>query len=948
MQAHVGDSVTKSAPKASPSHRKENSAILPPSPVQSSSPAKPTSPMDTPPSSPPRSPSHWSPSVRGSPRLDPDPDSSATDEELDDDASGIGTEGDDDASGIGTEGDDDENDEHAVRNTSSTKLGTESPEAKGPVDYPLNHKSPPLSMPPPPLAQRPRRPSPSVPYATSSPQFSTPQDISLSRETDALPPSSFPLSFRNPPSPAASSPHIPSTPALNVPIVRRVPPPQFAPLRRDPDASGEGRVLVENSDTASPGSQRTALSQSQSQSQSGSQQEASQELGQSQSQAQSQRPSKLRNELGISENDAQDEDGAQDVMATADGPPDESQEGSQDSQRSAKSRQSLSYKGDSQESQERALADLASPIPEGHDTTMAEIRPDEQASGGHADLPVNTQEADVVEPETQLSLALERRIEKVDVDQAQQSRDTSAPVWTVIPASSSAEDDDNEDDEADVDELLPDPMDMKDDDEGLPKKRARKSKGRTVKVPSKERLDTDDERTATMVGRFVSQAHDQHSVPKAKTRERPAARAASPTKRPRLSTPPVEQRIEARQLKRRKKDADADQSGPSLPPEADVFTSEDSFREEPRKPSPLKSSYRESHEVVPVILVSRNAKRPSQAPARSSGASSNSKLPAHDPEAWKAPTFMRKDPSETTYPTATDAKAPAPGSNAPKRPISAVSPSESQEPPAKRRKTSAVPPASKRASSSNSEVNPKLGRDKQLTTATPAAVTGVKVSKAQSSKPASGTTKVAASDNSARALPYLDLRARSHSSSRSSSRAGSRGAGPGQTSRPVPGTQPSTNSKGKAPMYPVKREDKDPTKLPSAPPRKPPVMPVLAGAKTVSSNKGQRTAELSNKTATKSARTGTEASGSPSTSRDAQKGHETQPPQRPTQSTGTDPTRQMLDDHKAALHLTKTPGGPPLLDWNDLLEILLETGRAKTEAKRRAESKGGGQGSRSS
>ncbi|RPD57630.1 hypothetical protein L226DRAFT_610663 [Lentinus tigrinus ALCF2SS1-7] len=841
------------------------------------------SPIRTPQSSPSRSPSQWSPSVRGSPGRSIK-GSSDTEEEPEDAVYGADTDNDDVP------------DEHVVPNTSSTKLGTQSPKSpKTTVD----HNSPSLSMPPPPAQPLPRPPTSSVPYATSSPQppvCSQRQPSATAERTESLPPSSLPVpvsSLRVPPSPASSPQYPTSTPAWSTSGVRRVPPPQVGTLLRDPDASGEGRVLVENSDTASPGSQRV-LSQSQSQSQN----EGSQEQGQSQS-SQSQRPSKLRNEVGPAQTQAEEDPRKSERPESSNAPESpaapELEEGSQES---AKSRQSLSYKGDSQSQDKSGPAEHA-PDAQIEVTTEAEEREAPIAVDGFDEASnIDAEHIQDSAPQPE-QIKSSPRSSPMHVDpQPPDALHAAAPTWAAIRATTSPEDEG--DSEGDVDELLSDPLAFEQEAPAPP----RQTRGRKAKyhapAKGKERLDSDDERTAAMVERYAKQTNQAAPRPK-----RSGARESSPAKRPRQSTPAVEEQPQNRTLKRRRKErGNGEQAGPSLPPEADVFTSEGSFREEPPKPSSSKTDVPKQRERAPPASTRPEERHTASADTARRLDGIRPKSPAHDPAIWGAPTFLRKGAAEP------DKAAPSR-----KRAAGASLSGEAEEPAVKKRKTSsAAVPVSRTDAPSKAVHDPSMSMPTSLTT------------QLHSSKSPAGPTStlrrppppqesVSYSYTDSKGRKHVDLRAVTSRSSSRASREGSKGPRAAQVSHDnVPA---STSSKGKAPMRSVKREEVD-TLCPSQP------FANLSGAKDVSS---RNAAQLP-----------------PSRSR-----HVPPPPPGTAVSNSslrgprhgqTDATRPLLDEYRTSLQQTRTAGGPPLLGWDDLLEILLETGRARTEARQGASSHG--------
>ncbi|KAI0705076.1 hypothetical protein C8T65DRAFT_653139 [Cerioporus squamosus] len=828
------------------------SASAPPKPRRSS-------PLQTPQSSPPRSPSNWSPSVRGSPRQSSEgaPD---TEEEPEDAVSGADTDSDDATDG------------HGIHNTSSTKLGTQSPK------YPKHttgRDSPSLAMPPPPAQPRPRPPPSSVPYATSSPQ-----PLSATAEhADSLPPSSLPA-----PSPTSSPRYPDSTPTWSAPGVGM--------LLRDPDSSGEGRVLVENSDTASPGSQRAAFSQSQSQSQ--SQNQASQEPGQS---SQSQRSSKLRNEVGVAETHAEEDPRKSARPESPHGPQGPAApELEEESQESAKSRQSLSYKGDSQSQDKPDVAQRA-PETQVQVTTEAEEHEAPMAVNDVGEsLNIGADDAGDGAPQRETS----PKASPMPVDPRspapQDAPHVAEPSWAAIRATTSPEDGD--DSENDVDELLSDQLAFEQEAPAPPRQNRGRKANSHAATTGMGRLDSDDERTAAMVNRYVSQT--KQAVPKP---WHSGGRQSSPAKRPRESTPVVEQQPEGRALKRRRKDGGGQQAGPSLPPEEDVFTSGDSFREDQRE----RSSKLKKRERVPPTSSREEGHAPAPAGTARRSDDAFSKVLAHDPTVWAVPTFMRKPDGPKQSTSKTDVAGGGGGGKAAlsrKRAARASFPAEDEQPAAKKRKTSSA------AVSVSTTVNALL-HSRKVPAGSSTAI----------SRPPAASLQESAAHNGSQGVQYVDLRAVSRSTSRLSSRASRAGSG---APRPVPvirgpDVPASTSSKGKTPMRTVKREEAD-TLRPSQ------ILPVVSEAKSVSSRNAVKPPTSSARHAPPP-RSGTAVSESRT---------------RGPRDDGADATKRLVDEFRASLQPTRTPGGPPLLGWDDLADILLETGRARTEVERAASFNGAG------
>ncbi|KAI0335007.1 hypothetical protein GY45DRAFT_1317476 [Cubamyces sp. BRFM 1775] len=475
-------------------------------------------------SSVPRTPSHWSPSIKGSPspQRAREGDPSDTEEEVD------------------------HNELADARDVSVDKVHSK------PSSHPQNLNSLVTStgegssgssggMPPP--AQRAFTiPGPALPTTSaSSPPRATPPDLRSRlrddrHEVESLPPSSFPPStYPQPRSPMSSPRPTPATPAYPIPTVRRVPPPQFNFLRRNPDASGDGRVLVENSDTASPGSHRCSQSQSQGASQDsrldegGSQgrappqsQSNSQPQPQPQPHSQPQRPSQLRQEIEPissgrersaslprqpSSRDIKHD--AQELNAAEQTP-----EEHPDDQAQPRSQQSLSYKGDSQ-SQEHAL-------PAQVDSADARMEEQPSLDDTHHQTP-DVQNTAAQDGFTSL-VRDERLSSPMVVDSGERENVPrlaagTAPGWVTMKAADSSEDSPTE-----VDELLSDPPAVSKYavESAKPKRTAsaqrktlpkRKQAANIATVGRRDQIDTacmdsDDEKTANMVDRYTNQIRE--------------------------------------------------------------------------------------------------------------------------------------------------------------------------------------------------------------------------------------------------------------------------------------------------------------------------------------------------------------------------------------------------------------------------------------------------------
>ncbi|CDO69220.1 hypothetical protein BN946_scf185042.g122 [Trametes cinnabarina] len=388
---------------------------------------------------------------------------------------------------------------------------------------------------------------PTVPYASSSPRHSSPtaRDPSIMRlhNGESLPPSSLPVPTYQPPSPTSSPRRVPAMPAYPVPVTRRVPLPRCHALRRDPDASGEGRVLVENSDTASPGSHRFSQSRSQSQSQSQSQGQGEDQsqsgshstsrsdgevsLSQalppsqpiSQPYSQPQRPSQLRAELEpalVSDWQPMDEAVPNEAVERVGEAAELSRRGIEEDAQ-GKSQQSLSYKGDSQNQDDLPPAVNADQQPAPPHT---ECDVDEDvvaaASGATHDMSPGDHLSAVAPHEAAHTESSPMAVDTPeDLDAAAGSVDGAAPARATI-----GNVEDSDDSPAELDEPISEPSrgthgkglkkpEMR--GEAPPSDFGRSRDGAEPSAPggeehgesgSRAALDSDDERTAEMVNQY--------------------------------------------------------------------------------------------------------------------------------------------------------------------------------------------------------------------------------------------------------------------------------------------------------------------------------------------------------------------------------------------------------------------------------------------------------------
>ena len=725
--------------------------------------------------------------------------------------------------------------------------------------------------------------------------------------------------------------------------MRRVPPPICNALRPDPDASGDGRVLVENSDTASPGSQPMGISQSQSQSQDQGQGKDPEGAGSQESQMQqSQPPSKLRNEIERARSrSAAAEERDQDVddsLRGGEGVAQESQpaaieedvsmaeagEGLQAaasqellSEASQKSRQSLSYKGDSQ-SQDKSAEEAKAPAPPTEVVAPGTERGpvfenDSKKAPAAEALEENLQEASPTgRPEHRSPSP--RPPSPMQVDGWSLPAPATAPTWAVMgPSPSPDDDDDSLEEEANVDELLSDPIEV--DQAARPPVAGAKTRRISAGgAKGKRRLDPDDARTAAMVDQYVSAVREKDGGKVAGRANATTTGRASPVRasRSRQPTPHVDRVLDDRATKQRKKKGAEE---PSLPQDADVPMTEESSKQ-----SKARSKGKQRERDGESTLHRRQA-----SPAPPADEPSPSSQPSgHDPKVWAAPTFMLKPhkPKKDAPPPASKADTAVSSTGSSKitgrrRPASGSPQPEGEGRPAKKQKTSSAavpvvgPPfASSTEQQQDGRSGGKSGAAAKAPSERPAQDSRKK--HPQTSAPALALN--AGSDS--RNVKYVDLRAASRSSSRSSSRAppaGSRGssvAGPNRR----PDEQSTIPGKRKAPVPSAPTEKGTAS---SSGPQKMPLLPVMSGAKTASSRNGTRGASaLPREESSSSRRTPTED----------------QSHARPRTGEADEDDWPLLGGYRVSLELVKEPGGPPVMDWKDVLRTLRRTGSYRRRA----------------
>ncbi|KAH9892786.1 hypothetical protein C8Q73DRAFT_699460 [Cubamyces lactineus] len=822
----------------------------------------------------PQTPSHWSPSVKESPspRGAHEENSSDTEEEAEHDEFVKARESSTDEVHHVVRDIPSEADSHPGDiNPSATDIGEGLPEGSERMPPPARRT---YTTPVPTLPM----PSASSPLRATSPNLRRGFRDHQHHELESLPPSSFPPSTHpHPHSPISSPQPNPVTPAYPVPAVRRVPPPQCDFLPRHPDASGDGRILVENSDTASPGSHRCSQSQSQGASQSSGVDEGSRAPRQSQSQSQSQphKPSQLRQVIepvspgrqhsaslpGQSSSHNLDHD-AQASNSAEQAPEEDPQ---------PRTQQSLSYKGDSQ-SQEHAQVNPVDARTEGQPSLDGICPPDIHNSviqnksapvvgGAHLCSPMLVDSGEP--PEDVPSLAV-----------------GTTPGWVAMKAVDSSEDSPTE-----VDELLSDPA-------VLPKHATRSTKPkRTISTQQKPlpmhrqtanpaereqegqidktRMDSDDEKTASMVDRYVDQSQWIGHA--------------------------------------RKRSLGGEMTG--------------------------------LHNKPPVSTGGETTQTPNLGDtSEMCGTRSVARSKAHDPSVWAAPTFMRNrgnskvsDASsvkqlremESILRSPVPPTVPRLETKVAKRKLS--SPSTSEQSPVKKRKLSgvALPVAastphihtpdqkvratvSRHASSlmgastaTSFRQRPSMSRP--VWTSKPARSSKITSPPPRFSTPPIQYIAQRVEDPPAREsaelhnVKYVDLRSASRSSSRTSSRVSNAAERPSHPPR-----DPSTSS------VPERRSSaKGKNSMTSSASSSRADLGPVSGLGSLGAAAPKPTARADSAVV---------SSGQASCSTSAVPYH----------------------GYDSSLELTRTPGGPPLLGWHDLLDILLKTGRARhKELKRR-------------
>ncbi|KAJ3013595.1 hypothetical protein NUW54_g1543 [Trametes sanguinea] len=311
-------------------------------------------------------------------------------------------------------------------------------------------------------------------------------------------------------------------------------------------------------------------------------------------------------------------------------------------------------------------------------------------------------------------------------------------------------------------------------------------------------------------------------------------------------------------------------------------------------------------------------------------ATAKSRSSAHDPSIWYAPTFMRttgvsKAASTRESAGASAGKAPPAASRVAKRKASLPLPEPS---PAKKRKTDAPSSSSRATAISSTKRRPAsiiradiVGR--QSTTArgghSSDFIQGSSTSdhglsrKAPAAMPGTATetehTGSRSATEPARDVKYVDLRAASRSTSRASSRASSRKSGADVLRNSSTTTIPRRETLADTSAIQA-ASSRSHDSINSGPP--PPA------SRTISSTSLADTAKLSRSN-----------SGATSSSGRVQAALSTARHARVESSNPAGPSRVRPTGYGLSLEPTRIPGGPPLLSWEELLDILLKTGRAR-------------------
>ncbi|KAH9942470.1 uncharacterized protein BXZ73DRAFT_97879 [Epithele typhae] len=730
--------------------------------------------------------------------------------------------------------------------------------------------------------------------AQGSPDIPPPGTLPIATPSPYIPPRMFP-SDSSQGLPPSSLPNYISTPRFREPQKRRVPLPRIADLQRDPDTGGEGRVLVENSDTASPGSHRAGLSQSQSQN--GSQgQSQSQAHGSTQSQnqtqeepSQSQRKSTLRHEVepGSTVEEPPRGDDNQAHVETHAQPEVQVEQESQESQKSrqslsykddsqsqgGKSRQSLSYKdSQSQDQDKQPEADVSTaPV----DDQRHENDGDQAHSGSHiahSEVPSREDHGNELpgQAEAGPSGPVKRssrspRLKHVSLTLASKERAADGegqprvePSWEAIRAPTTSED---ESDKAEVDELLTS---------------SSESEGEDVRRKDRSR------RPVKAAGR---------------TKSKTPAKQPSAKKRPRGEYSPDDECTRKKIMDKFMALRHPTDAGASRLPVA-------------RGGSPEKQM-QPSH-----TLRTR---------------------PAHDPSVWEGPTFLKPSMSKAqpSVPTLPDAT-----STALKR--SARPPLLLEEPPAKKRKTGGSPsvhsltapyarpdsPSAPKAAPASHRSTPFQRHDSDSSVQS-AATSSTKVTAASTRMHALGAepSRRSGSLSKHQSDGYVNLYKGSRPSSRSSSRQPearnltvqanipSTGAKAGQIAAPTLAQAPASSTKD---IFP----------------------PVLSAAK-IGSTPGRPNSTLRKQTQPKKRPRERAASAAPSDlgSRPRPSVRAPAPPAERAelqQAQGPAPTQPRASPRYVdPIPMTQTRGGPPVLNWGDLEQILLAVGRHRFQEQER-------------
>ncbi|KZT66390.1 hypothetical protein DAEQUDRAFT_457837 [Daedalea quercina L-15889] len=462
-------------------------------------------------------------------------------------------------------------------------------------------------------------------------------------------------------------------------------------------------------------------------------------------------------------------------------------------------------------------------------------------------------------------------------------------------------------------------------------------------------LDSDDERTKTMAATYTSRRKLQPRAEKTRqTSSTTTMQVDMPNRKDHSAVPWRPSGMDASAVSL----ARSDSSDLPLPPSSpDVFMSEDSFR---ASNAPLPRNVVRSSNDPAAQPIPRNPTTPvrdthrsgsTKGLARDTGSSDRTRVdqpppPTHDPEAWKEPSFMRKP---TSIQRERSPPMPVVGNrtNQAKRAGSVSSDTKPEGPPQKKHKTSttsaartsgwvkavrhemgtqqmksatsAPPPPDKRPALPASSSHPHSTAGSAIAPKQPDLRRSVSVLSSARSIPKKrpGAGRSTSSDKSGSARPEIkvvrqlspggstpvevkqvDFAPGSRRSSQTSiSKARTKSRAPGDAAIPTRRSQPTSSSRDGGP--PSERRS----------------MAVEPGPST---KRGVQTAQ-----------THKDSGGPSSASSSADPSKETAAPQ----------PERLLGGYEVNFHLTAEEGGPQLVTWSRLQQILLKTGRARHKQK---------------